>query len=198
VQHQYRGFHTVRLEDRRILHKAQRVFPKAKDVAGRVSVRLAASDTTGKTAGLQVTGFAHYGRATGGGLRSRYVGILSYQSKRVTLGAEYGVTSDSTAADSPETPGRVISMYGVYRPAGSRLAALARFDRVDPNTDVTPTAPSLATDVRTRVIAGLSYQLTPDVRVLLNADLASQEQGSPNNAFNATRRTLLFQTECKV
>jgi hypothetical protein len=60
---------------------------------------------------------------------------------------------------------------------------------------VTPTGPDLATDVRTRVIAGLSYQLTPDVRVLLNADLASQEQGSPNNAFNATRRTLLFQTE---
>jgi hypothetical protein len=168
-----------------------------KDLAARVSVQLMPSDTTGKTAGLRVTGYGHYGRATGGGLRSRYVGMLSYQSKRLTLGAEYGITSDSTAADSPEPAGRVISAYGVYRPSGSRLALLARWDQVDPNTDVELDVPDLASGVRTRVIAGVSYQLTPDVRVLVDADLLSAEHGSPNNSFNATRRTLFFHTEFK-
>ena len=168
-----------------------------KDVAARVSVQLMPSDTTGKTAGLRVTGFGHYGRATGGGLRSRYVGMLSYQSKRLTVGAEYGVTSDSTAVDSPETRGRVISAYGVYRPAGSRLALLGRYDQVDADTDIDPTGPDLSTGVRTRVIAGVSYQMTPDVRILVDADLLSLEHGSPNNAFNATRRTLFLHTEFK-
>jgi hypothetical protein len=168
-----------------------------KDVAARASVRLVESDTTGRTSGLRITGFGHYGRATGGGLRSRYVAMLSYQSKRLTLGGEYGITSDSTAADSPETQGRVISAYGVYRPAGSRLALLARYDQVDANTDVDPTGPDLSSGVRTRVIAGVSYQLTPDVRVLVDADLLSLEHGSPDNAFNATRRTLFLHTEFK-
>lgn len=168
-----------------------------KDLAARASVQLMASDTTGKTAGLRVTGYGHYGRATGGGLRSRYVAMLSYQSKRLTLGAEYGITSDSTAADSPQTKGRVISAYGVFRPASSRLALLARFDQVDPDTDIEPVGPDLSSGVRTRVIGGVSYQLTPDVRVLVDADLLSLEHGSPNNAFNATRRTLFFHTEFK-
>jgi hypothetical protein len=166
-----------------------------KDLAGRMSVQLMPSDTTGKTAGLRVTGYGHYGRATGGGLRSRYVGMLSYQSKRLTLGAEYGITSDSTAVDSPETKGRVISAYGVFRPTASRLALLARWDQVDPNTDIEPDVPDLSTGVRTRVIAGVSYQLTPDVRLLVDADMLSLEHGSPNNAFNASRRTLFFHTE---
>jgi hypothetical protein len=168
-----------------------------KDVAARASVRLMSSDTTGKTAGLRLTGFGHYGRATGGGLRSRYLAMLSYQSKRLTLGAEYGVTSDSTSEESPETKGRVISTYGVYRPANSRLAVLGRYDRVDRDTDLEPTGPDLAAGVHTRVIAGVSYQMTPDVRLLLDADLSSLEHGSPDNAFNATRRTLFFHTEFK-
>jgi hypothetical protein len=45
------------------------------------------------------------------------------------------------------------------------------------------------------VIAGVSYQLTPDVRLLVDADMLSLEHGSPNNAFNASRRTLFFHTE---
>lgn len=168
-----------------------------KDVAGRVSVQLMPSDTTGKTAGVRLTGFGHYGRATGGGLRSRYVAMLSYQSKRLTLGAEYGITSDSTADDAPETKGRVFSAFGVYRLPASRLALMARVDQVDPDTDVEPSDADLATGVRTRVIGGVSYQLTPDVRVLIDADLLSLKHGSPNNAFNATRRTLFFHTEFK-
>lgn len=168
-----------------------------KDVAARLSVQLMPSDTTGRTTGLRLTGFGHYGRATGGGLRSRFLGLLSYQSKRVTLGAEYGVTSDSTAADSPETKGRVLSAYGVYRSADSRLALLARVDKVDPDTDIDPAGPDLSSGERTRVIAGVSYQMTPDVRLLVDADLLTAQHGSPNNAFNATRRTLYFHTEFK-
>jgi hypothetical protein len=168
-----------------------------KDVAGRLSVQLVPSDTTGKTAGLRLTGFGHYGRATGGGLRSRYLAMLSYQSKRITVGGEYGVTSDSTSEESPETRGRVISAYAVYRPANSKFALLGRYDQVDRDTDVEPLGPDLATGVQTRVITGVSYQMTPEVRLLLDADLLSLEHGSPDNAFNATRRTLFFHAEFK-
>lgn len=166
-----------------------------KDVAGRLSVRLMETDQGGPTGGLRVTGFALVGKANGGGDRQRFMGMLSYQSRRVTLGVEYAVTRDSTAADSPETAGRVMSAFGVYALAGSPLALMARVDRHDPDTDVEPAGPDLATGERTRVIAGVSYQMTPEVRFLVDADLLSLEHGSPDNAFNASRRTLYFHTE---
>lgn len=166
-----------------------------KDVAGRVSVRLMETDQGGPTGGLRLTGFALVGKANGGGDRQRFLGMLSYQSTRLTLGLEYAVTQDSTAADAPETAGRVMSAFGVYNLPGSPLALMARVDRHDPDTDVEPSGPDLDTGERTRVIAGVSYQMTPEVRFLVDADLLSLEHGSPDNAFNATRRTLYFHTE---
>ncbi len=153
-----------------------------KDVAARLSIRLAATDATGKTGGLRLTGFAQVGRSNGGGTRQRFLGLLSYQTRAITLGAEYAVTKDSTAADSPETAGRVISAFAVYNLPASPLAVIGRVDRWDPNTDVTPDGPDLASGEQTRVIGGVSYQLNPNVRLLLDADLASLTHGSPNNA----------------
>jgi hypothetical protein len=168
-----------------------------KDVAGRVSVRLARSDAGGKTGGLRLTGFALVGKANGGGTRQRFMGMLSYQSTRLTLGAEVAVTRDSTAADAPETRGRVISAFGVFNIPSSRAALIARIDRHDPDTDADPSVPDLAGGVRTRVIAGVSYEVSPDLRVLFDADLLSLEHGSPDNGFDATRRTLYFHTEVR-
>lgn len=168
-----------------------------KDLALRASVRLAATDTTSRTAGLRLTGYGHYGKATGGGTRSRWMGLLSYQTRRLTLGAEYTVTRDSTAPDAPDTRGTVFSAYGVYQLPASPLAVLARVDRVDPDADRSPSVPDLATGVQTRVIAGASWRLTPEVRLLLDADLLSLQHGSPNNAFHAGRRTIYFHTEVR-
>ncbi len=105
------------------------------------------------------------------------------------------MTRDSTAANAPETRGRVLSAFGVYNLAGSPLALMARVDRHDPDTDADPAGPDLDAGERTRVIAGVSYQMTPEVRFLVDADLLSLEHGSPGNAFDATRRTLYFHTE---
>jgi hypothetical protein len=165
-----------------------------KDVQVRASIRLARTDTTTATSGLRLTGYAHYGKANGGGTRSRLMGLLSYQTNRLTLAGEFTATRDSTD-QSAETAGTVFSTYAVYRLGSGRTALLARYDRHDPNTDVSPTGPDLDSGVQERIIAGISHRLTPNLRVLLDADLASLEHGSPNNAYNATRRTLYFHTE---
>ncbi len=113
------------------------------------------------------------------------------------MGAEYAVTKDSTAAASPETKGRVLSGFAVYNLPESPLALIGRVDRWDPDTDISPDGPSLATGEQTRVIAGMSYRVNPNVRLLLDADLASLTHGSPSNAYDASRRSIFFHTEFK-
>lgn len=165
-----------------------------KDVAARASWQLAQSDTTGPGAGLRITGYGHFGRPTGGGIRSRMMAMLSWQSRRFTLGAEQLWSNDSTAAAASRTRGTVTSVWGVYRMPGAPVAVIARVDRVDPDVDVTPTQPDPTSDVQTRTIVGVSYQVSPQVRILVDADLLSLEHGSPDNAFNASRRSLYLHT----
>lgn len=166
-----------------------------KDVAARISVRLASSDARGAASGLRLTGYGHLGASNGGGTRSRFAGIISWQSRRLTLGAELAATRDSTADDAPDTPGRVVSAYGVYHLPVAPITLLARIDAWDPDTGREPSVPDPATSRQHRLIAGVAYRLTPDVRLMLDADLLSMHHGSPDNAFEAHRRSLLFQTE---
>lgn len=166
-----------------------------KDVAARVSVRVANTDLMDRFGGLRVSGLAHVGQANGGGTRSRFMGMLSWKSKRITLAANYGITQDSTADEKPETKGTVASAYAVYTFPQEKIAVLARVDSYDADSDSDPGIPSLAEGRQTRWIAGVSYRLTPNVRVLLDADLLSLEHGSPSNAYDASRRTLYFHTE---
>src|SRR5262245_48460604 len=58
---------------------------KHKDVEARVSVRLAPSDDAGRYGGFRLTGFGAVGKPTGGGVRNRYLGEVSWRSKRLTL-----------------------------------------------------------------------------------------------------------------
>jgi hypothetical protein len=44
---------------------------RRKDAMGRASVRLLDSDDPSRVGGLQVTGYAQYGKPTGGGVRER-------------------------------------------------------------------------------------------------------------------------------
>ena len=168
---------------------------KRKDVMGRVSARILATDDGGKVGGLRATAFAQVGKPTGGGRRDRFLGMLSYRSRLVTLAAEYTHTEDrSDNPPAPATPtgatvkGRVISAFGVVHIPNSKAALIARVDVTDPNTDVPDNR-------QTRFIAGASYQLTPNLRLLADVDNIAYEGGITTPALYATRTQGLFQAQ---
>lgn len=168
-----------------------------KDLGGRISYRLAKTDATGKSGGLRLTAYANVGKATGGATRNRFLGLVSYKSNAVTLAAEYGMMQDSTSAATPDAKGRLIAAYGVYNVPNSAIALIGRIDSFDPNVDSTATtaADRLRFNRQTRVIAGVSYRVSPNLRVLADADLNSVAGGSPTNAFDKGRQVLYFHTE---
>ena len=162
---------------------------KRKDVQARVSVRLMDTDDNSRVGGLRLTGYAGVGKVTGGGDRNRYIGMLSYRSKQVTLAGEFASTKDtlSPVGGSPDATGRIISGFGVYHIPQSSVAIIARVDVVDPNTSVTG-------DRQTRIIGGISYQVSPNLRVLLDVDNLSYET-TPTPLQDATRSQGLFQMQ---
>jgi Phosphate-selective porin O and P len=158
-----------------------------KDVAARVSVRLVATSDSSRVGGLRLSGYGHIGKPTGGGTRNRAVGMVSYRSRQLTLAVEYAVTRDSSATTTALLRGRVISVYGAVRLPKSQAALIGRFDSVDPNTGVTG-------DRQNRMIAGVSYQLTPNVRLLGDWDRLSY-QSTPTPAQEAVRSQALLQAQ---
>jgi hypothetical protein len=164
------------------------VGDKRKDVMGRVSVRVLPSDDAGSRGGLRVTLYGQYGKPTGGGKRSRFIGMLSYKSKLFTLAAEGTLATDSsTTTPSPDVTGRVVSGFGAFNIPNTKAALVARVDLADPNKDVTG-------DSQTRFIGGVSYMLHPHLRLLANVDYLHY-QGTPTPAQAATRAQGLFQME---
>lgn len=166
-----------------------------KDLMARASYKLVNTDLPGKVGGLRLTGYGQYGKPTTGGKRERYLGILSYKSKMLTLAGEYATTKDSTTGNGAggtvpavgEKTGRVLSGFGVLNVPNSKWAVLARVDLTDPNT-----ASSATNDRLTRIIGGVSYQLNPNLRLLGAVDNVSRQGGNYNNAFNATRTSGTF------
>jgi hypothetical protein len=167
-----------------------------KDLAARVSVRLAASDNTSRTGGLRATAFALVGKATGGADRTRTVGMLSYVSTALTLGAQYALMQDSTLA-SNATKGRMISVFGHYAFPGRAVGVMGRLDRWDPDTDLSPASADVAASEQTRVIAGVSYQLARNVKLLFDADVVTLQNGPGTNAFEAANRSVYLHAEIK-
>lgn len=170
-----------------------------KVLSGRISVRLARSDLAGRIGGLRLNGYGEVGKSTGGGSRIRYIGLLSYKSKAMTLAAQIGGAQDSTSVATPKVKGQLLAAYGVFNIPNSKAAVLARVDQFDPNTDSTATtaATRIAVNKQTRVIAGLSYVVSANLRVLADVDLNSIAGGSPTNGFDKTRQTFYFHTEFK-
>lgn len=158
-----------------------------KDYQGRVSVRLAESDDASRVGGLRLTGYAQLGKPTTGGTRNRFLGMVSYKANRATLAAEAGFTRTAVGTGAPTVPGRILAGYGVFRLAPSRAALVGRVDLSDPNTGV-------ADDGTTRLIAGVSYQLTPNLRLLADLDHLIY-QGTPTAAQYATRSQGLAQVQ---
>ncbi len=154
-----------------------------KDVMGRVSVRVMDTDDSSRVGGLRLTGYAQVGKPTTGGTRNRFLGMASYRSRQITLAGEFAVTKDTvTGTPLAETNGSVISAFGVYRLTNSKVAVLARVDLTDPNTDV-------GNNKQTRLIGGVSYQLSTNVRLLADLDHLSFENGATD------RNLALFQAQ---
>ncbi len=70
----------------------------------------------------------------------------------------------------------------------TKVAVIASVDVWDPNVDA-------ADDRQTRFIGGVSYQLSAQVRLLLDLDHVSFEGTAPSAAADAQHSTLLFQTQ---
>jgi hypothetical protein len=157
-----------------------------KDFAARASFRVLTTDDNSRVGGLRLTGYAQLGTPTSGGTRNRFIGMVGYRSSMLTLVGEYvAVTDTVTAPATAKTNRSVISAYGVLHLPSSPVAVIARVDLVDPNT-----ASSAGNDKRTTIIGGLSYQLSPNVRVLADVDRTSfQASGSKSITL------ALFQTQ---
>lgn len=163
------------------------VGDRHKDFMGRVSVRVSDTDEGGKTGGLRVSAYGHYGVPTGGGKRHRLVGMVSYRTRRLTLAAEGALATDSVAASGTTAHGQVLSAFGVFHIPQAAAAVIGRLDVVNPDSDVPG-------DRRTRFIIGASYQLSPNLRLLADVDYLSYES-TPTPAQEATRAQGLFQAQ---
>jgi hypothetical protein len=161
-----------------------------KDAAARVSVRLLRSDDMSQVGGLRVTGFALEGQPTRGGTRRRWLGQLSYRSTRAMIAGQLGGARDrvDSTLTAPTTSARVASVYGWVRFGPAPFAILGRVDVVDPSTDV-------GDDRRTRIIAGVSYRISQNLRLLADVDHLSYQGGAPTSALDASRSQALFQVD---
>jgi len=157
-----------------------------KDGMARVSVRVRDTDDSSRVGGLRVSAYGQYGNPTTGGTRQRLLGLVSYKSKQVTLAGEAAFTRDSVTGGAM-TNGHVYSAFGVFKFPKSKAAVIARVDIVHPQAGNT-------TDKQTRLIAGASYQLHPNWRLLLDWDFLGY-QTTPTPAQEATRSQALFQTQ---
>lgn len=159
-----------------------------KDLEARVSVRLSKTNDNSRVGGLRLTGYAGIGAPTSGGTRNRFLGNLSYKSQQITVAAEYTISKDTvTATPVAETNGSIMSAFGVFKFKNSKAAVIGRVDLLDPNTDTN-------NNKQTRTIAGVSYQATPNLRLLADVDLLSYEGGA-TPAQDATRQRALFQAQ---
>lgn len=165
-----------------------------KDLEARVSVRVLETDDFSRVGGLRVTGYAGIGTPTGGGRRNRYIGMVSYKSKMFTLAGEYGRARDrldneppvsgtpAPPAPVPQVDSDVLSFFGVLNVPHSKVGIIGRYDLQKPDTD-------LDDNKQERLIAGVSYQLSPQVRLLADLDNFWTESGIYTNAVNSTRTT---------
>jgi len=166
-----------------------------KDWIGRASYKIVNTDLPGRVGGLRLTAYGQYGLPTTGGRRERYIGMVSYKSKTLTLAGEYAWTRDTVGGGGgvttvKQTDCRIWSGYVFLNFPGSQFAILGRVDVTDPNT-----ASSATNDQLTRIIGGVSYQLSPNLRLLADVDNVTRQGDNYNNAFNATRSTGYFQAQ---
>ncbi len=157
-----------------------------KDFEGRASIRLLNSDDPSRVGGLRLNAYGQLGRFDSTGYaRRRFITGASYKSKLLTLVGEYAFLTNGT--DSTNINGNGLSAYGVLNIPRTAVALLARADRIQPNR-------SLANTAYTTFITGVSYRISPNLRVLGDVDLTRYKK-LPSAAAYAARRKAYFQTE---
>jgi hypothetical protein len=157
---------------------------QGKDAQARLSVRVLDTDDSSRVGGLRITGYAAYGKTTAGGARNRYLGMVSYRTKQLTLAGEAVATQDGPLT---ATNGHVYSAFAVYKVPDSKVAVIGRVDITHKQSG--------ATDQQTRYIAGFSYQLSPNWRLLADWDYANYQTDPLNLLNDPTRSQALFQTQ---
>jgi hypothetical protein len=157
---------------------------QGKDAMARVSVRVLDTNDSSRVGGLRITGYAAYGKAAGYADRDRYIAMVSYRTRQLTLAGEAAATQDGLNTASN---GHVYSAFGVYKVPQSKVAILARVDITHKQSG--------AADKQTRFIGGVSYQLTPNWRLLGDWDYADYQTDVLNTLNFATRSQALFQTQ---
>jgi len=156
---------------------------QGKDAEARASVRVLDTDDSSRVGGLRITGYAGYGRAPAGD-RNRFIGMLSYRSKQITLAGEAAITQDGQLS---ALNGHVYSAFGVYKVPQSKVGVIARVDITHRQSG--------AVDKQTRFIGGVSYQLSPNWRLLADWDYSDFQTDALNTLNYATRSQALFQTQ---
>jgi len=156
---------------------------QGKDAMARISVRVLDTNDSSRVGGLRITGYAAYGKAATYADRNRYLAMLSYRTKQLTLAGESATTQDGQLG---ALNGHVYSGFGVYKFPQNKAAVIARVDITHPQAG--------AVDKQTRFIGGVSYQLSPNWRLLGDWDHVSY-QGTPTATQALTRSQALFQTQ---
>jgi hypothetical protein len=117
--------------------------------------------------------------------------MVSYRSNDLTLAGEYGSIIDSTTGGASAIGGggvvaaahqkkaTLLSVYGVYHFPNTRYSLIGRADVLNSNT-----ADTTVQSKTTRLIAGVAYQLSPNLRLLADVDLLSFKSGYVVNAGN--------------
>jgi len=143
-----------------------------KDVEARVSVRLQPTNDNSRVGGFRATGYVGIGKFDGGADRNRFLGQLSYRTTQYTIAGDY------VSVKNGAVTGSIISAFGVYHLSPpSKIAVVARVDIADPDNNT-------ANDGNTRIIGGVSYQLSPNVRMLADLDrVKPQGGGTATNNF---------------
>jgi len=155
-----------------------------KDLMGRVTVRVMGTNDNSRVGGLRVTAYGQYGAPNSGGQRERFLGELSYRSHALTLAADYLMAKDSVHGGNTTVGGgnvtasagktaSLISVFGVLHLSNSPVSIVGRVDLVDPNTASTATG-----DKTTTIIAGVSYDVSHNFRIMADVDQTSFESGN--------------------
>jgi hypothetical protein len=110
--------------------------------------------------------------------------MVSYRTKQFTLAGEAAATQDGPVT---ATNGHLYSAFGVFKVPDSKVAVIGRVDITHKQSG--------ATDKQTRYIAGFSYQLSPNWRLLFDWDYANYQTDALNAANDPTRSQALFQTQ---
>jgi hypothetical protein len=98
--------------------------------------------------GLRVTGFYDHDAYVKNAERTRAIAALTFEHKYLNASFDYFAATDQTSATRTPVDARGFSVWATPR-AANGWEGLARYDRIEPNTDVSGT--------RKRAIGGVAY-----------------------------------------